>query len=151
MLLSRVAWGCAFWITWLSYFFSFIFMQLFSGYFLALSARRSRLTFAISPPQDSVNALYTKCLQCLLRDSRLVGSARSVCPTRLSVEGLLWWIVGLNGGHVVFVFQKVLAKQELQMALLKQAVEVRSASFSSSSRHRWPPISHKYLWTSLDF
>ncbi|KAJ8343369.1 hypothetical protein SKAU_G00306980 [Synaphobranchus kaupii] len=39
---------------------------------------------------DSVNALYTKCLQCLLRDSRL----------------------------------KVLAKQELQMALLKQAVEM---------------------------
>uniref|UniRef100_A0A3P9A9C1 VPS9 domain-containing protein n=1 Tax=Esox lucius TaxID=8010 RepID=A0A3P9A9C1_ESOLU len=39
---------------------------------------------------DSVNALYTKCLQCLLRDSRL----------------------------------KVLAKQELQMTLLKQAVEM---------------------------
>ncbi|KAG9341997.1 hypothetical protein JZ751_018315 [Albula glossodonta] len=39
---------------------------------------------------DSVNALYTKCLQCLLRDSRL----------------------------------KLLAKQELQMALLKQAVEM---------------------------
>nr|XP_046249206.1 ankyrin repeat domain-containing protein 27 isoform X2 [Scatophagus argus] len=39
---------------------------------------------------DSVNGLYTKCLQCLLRDSRL----------------------------------KVLAKQELQMSLLKQAVEM---------------------------
>ncbi|XP_018619272.1 ankyrin repeat domain-containing protein 27-like isoform X2 [Scleropages formosus] len=39
---------------------------------------------------DSVNALYTKCLQCLLRDSRL----------------------------------KVLAKQEWQMSLLKQAVEM---------------------------
>ncbi|XP_020336752.1 ankyrin repeat domain-containing protein 27 isoform X3 [Oncorhynchus kisutch] len=39
---------------------------------------------------DSVNALYTKCLQCLLRDSSL----------------------------------KVLAKQELQMTLLKQAVEM---------------------------
>ncbi|XP_046889460.1 ankyrin repeat domain-containing protein 27 [Hypomesus transpacificus] len=39
---------------------------------------------------DSVNALYTKCLQCLLRDSRL----------------------------------KLLAKQELQMTLLKQAVEM---------------------------
>ncbi|XP_023646129.1 ankyrin repeat domain-containing protein 27 isoform X2 [Paramormyrops kingsleyae] len=39
---------------------------------------------------DSVNALYTKCLQCLLRDSRL----------------------------------KVLAKQEWQMCLLKQAVEM---------------------------
>ncbi|XP_029992265.1 ankyrin repeat domain-containing protein 27 isoform X2 [Sphaeramia orbicularis] len=39
---------------------------------------------------DSVNGLYTKCLQCLLRDSRL----------------------------------KVLAKQELQMTLLKQAVEM---------------------------
>ncbi|KAM9754460.1 ankyrin repeat domain-containing protein 27 isoform 2-T2 [Menidia menidia] len=39
---------------------------------------------------DSVNGLYTKCLQCLLRDSRL----------------------------------KLLAKQELQMTLLKQAVEV---------------------------
>ncbi|KAL0968593.1 hypothetical protein UPYG_G00268960 [Umbra pygmaea] len=39
---------------------------------------------------DSVNALYTKCLQCLLRDSRL----------------------------------KVLAKQELQMSQLKQAVEM---------------------------
>ncbi|CAB1322820.1 unnamed protein product [Coregonus sp. 'balchen'] len=39
---------------------------------------------------DSVNALYTKCLQCLLRDSHL----------------------------------KVLAKQELQMTLLKQAVEM---------------------------
>ncbi|KAJ8002843.1 hypothetical protein DPEC_G00163180 [Dallia pectoralis] len=39
---------------------------------------------------DSVNALYTKCLQCLLRDSRL----------------------------------KVLAKQDLQMSLLKQAVEM---------------------------
>ncbi|XP_062402897.1 ankyrin repeat domain-containing protein 27 [Sardina pilchardus] len=39
---------------------------------------------------DSVNALYTKCLQCLLRDSRL----------------------------------KMLAKQELQMTLLKQAVEM---------------------------
>ncbi|XP_066570143.1 ankyrin repeat domain-containing protein 27 isoform X2 [Amia ocellicauda] len=39
---------------------------------------------------DSVNALYTKCLQCLLRDSRL----------------------------------KVLAKQDLQMTLLKQAVEM---------------------------
>ncbi|XP_040894346.1 ankyrin repeat domain-containing protein 27 isoform X2 [Toxotes jaculatrix] len=39
---------------------------------------------------DSVNGLYTKCLQCLLRDSRL----------------------------------KLLAKQELQMALLKQAVEI---------------------------
>ncbi|KAG8012435.1 Ankyrin repeat domain-containing protein 27, partial [Nibea albiflora] len=40
--------------------------------------------------QDSVNGLYTKCLQCLLRDSRL----------------------------------KLLAKQELQMTLLKQAVEM---------------------------
>ncbi|XP_037622212.1 ankyrin repeat domain-containing protein 27 isoform X3 [Sebastes umbrosus] len=39
---------------------------------------------------DSVNGLYTKCLQCLLRDSRL----------------------------------KLLAKQELQMTLLKQAVEM---------------------------
>ncbi|XP_008300988.1 ankyrin repeat domain-containing protein 27 isoform X2 [Stegastes partitus] len=39
---------------------------------------------------DSVNSLYTKCLQCLLRDSRL----------------------------------KLLAKQELQMTLLKQAVEI---------------------------
>ncbi|CDQ60660.1 unnamed protein product [Oncorhynchus mykiss] len=39
---------------------------------------------------DSVNALYTKCLQCLLRDSSL----------------------------------KVLAKQELQMTLLKQSVEM---------------------------
>uniref|UniRef100_A0A4W4GMX9 VPS9 domain-containing protein n=1 Tax=Electrophorus electricus TaxID=8005 RepID=A0A4W4GMX9_ELEEL len=39
---------------------------------------------------DSVHAVYTKCLQCLLRDSRL----------------------------------KVLAKQELQMTLLKQAVEM---------------------------
>ncbi|XP_035800918.2 ankyrin repeat domain-containing protein 27 isoform X1 [Amphiprion ocellaris] len=39
---------------------------------------------------DSVNSLYTKCLQCLLRDSRL----------------------------------KLLAKQELQMTLLKQAVEM---------------------------
>ncbi|XP_071316548.1 ankyrin repeat domain-containing protein 27 [Trachinotus anak] len=39
---------------------------------------------------DSVNGLYTKCLQCLLRDSRL----------------------------------KILAKQELQMTLLKQAVEM---------------------------
>uniref|UniRef100_A0AAY4D3U4 VPS9 domain-containing protein n=1 Tax=Denticeps clupeoides TaxID=299321 RepID=A0AAY4D3U4_9TELE len=39
---------------------------------------------------DSVQALYTRCLQCLLRDSRL----------------------------------KVLAKQELQMTLLKQAVEM---------------------------
>ncbi|KAM9502390.1 ankyrin repeat domain-containing protein 27-like isoform 4-T4 [Salvelinus alpinus] len=39
---------------------------------------------------DSVNALYTKCLQCLLRDSSL----------------------------------KVLAKQDLQMTLLKQAVEM---------------------------
>uniref|UniRef100_A0A673WAV5 Ankyrin repeat domain 27 n=1 Tax=Salmo trutta TaxID=8032 RepID=A0A673WAV5_SALTR len=39
---------------------------------------------------DSVNALYTKCLQCLLRDSSLV----------------------------------MLAKQELQMTLLKQAVEM---------------------------
>ncbi|XP_069037319.1 ankyrin repeat domain-containing protein 27 isoform X2 [Lepisosteus oculatus] len=39
---------------------------------------------------DSVNALYTRCLQCLLRDSRL----------------------------------KVLSKQELQMTLLKQAVEM---------------------------
>ncbi|XP_026221376.1 ankyrin repeat domain-containing protein 27 [Anabas testudineus] len=39
---------------------------------------------------DSVNGLYTKCLQCLLRDSRL----------------------------------KLLAKQELQMTLLKQAVEI---------------------------
>ncbi|KAM9375993.1 ankyrin repeat domain-containing protein 27 [Pholidichthys leucotaenia] len=39
---------------------------------------------------DSVNSLYTKCLQCLLRDSRL----------------------------------KLLAKQELHMALLKQAVEI---------------------------
>ncbi|XP_070686977.1 ankyrin repeat domain-containing protein 27 [Pempheris klunzingeri] len=39
---------------------------------------------------DSVNGLYTRCLQCLLRDSRL----------------------------------KVLAKQELQMTLLKQAVEI---------------------------
>ncbi|XP_067091480.1 ankyrin repeat domain-containing protein 27 [Osmerus mordax] len=39
---------------------------------------------------DSVNALYTKCVQCLLRDSRL----------------------------------KLLAKQELQMTLLKQAVEM---------------------------
>lgn len=39
---------------------------------------------------DSVNNLYTKCLQCLLRDSRL----------------------------------KLLAKQELQMTLLKQAVEM---------------------------
>ncbi|XP_059190877.1 ankyrin repeat domain-containing protein 27 [Centropristis striata] len=39
---------------------------------------------------DSVNGLYTKCLQCLLRDSRL----------------------------------KLLAKQEIQMALLKQAVEM---------------------------
>uniref|UniRef100_A0A8C9W2I0 Ankyrin repeat domain 27 n=1 Tax=Scleropages formosus TaxID=113540 RepID=A0A8C9W2I0_SCLFO len=43
---------------------------------------------------DSVNALYTKCLQCLLRDSRL----------------------------------KVLAKQEWQMSLLKQAVEVRGCA-----------------------
>ncbi|KAM4573022.1 ankyrin repeat domain-containing protein 27 isoform 2-T2 [Odontesthes bonariensis] len=39
---------------------------------------------------DSVNGLYTKCLQCLLRDSRL----------------------------------KLLAKQELQMTVLKQAVEM---------------------------
>lgn len=39
---------------------------------------------------DSVNGLYTKCLQCLLRDSRL----------------------------------KLLAKQEVQMTLLKQAVEI---------------------------
>ncbi|XP_029288904.1 ankyrin repeat domain-containing protein 27 isoform X2 [Cottoperca gobio] len=39
---------------------------------------------------DSVNGLYTKCLQCLLRDSRL----------------------------------KLLAKQQLQMTLLKQAVEM---------------------------
>uniref|UniRef100_A0A8C8H9Y3 VPS9 domain-containing protein n=1 Tax=Oncorhynchus tshawytscha TaxID=74940 RepID=A0A8C8H9Y3_ONCTS len=39
---------------------------------------------------DSVNSLYTKCLQCLLRDSRL----------------------------------KLLVKQELQMTLLKQAVEM---------------------------
>ncbi|XP_044050541.1 ankyrin repeat domain-containing protein 27-like isoform X2 [Siniperca chuatsi] len=39
---------------------------------------------------DSVNGLYTKCLQCLLRDSRL----------------------------------KLLAKQDLQMTLLKQAVEM---------------------------
>ncbi|XP_041077280.1 ankyrin repeat domain-containing protein 27-like isoform X2 [Polyodon spathula] len=39
---------------------------------------------------DLVNALYTKCLQCLLRDSRL----------------------------------KVLAKQELQMNLIKQSVEI---------------------------
>ncbi|KAF3706070.1 Ankyrin repeat domain-containing protein 27 VPS9 domain-containing protein [Channa argus] len=39
---------------------------------------------------DSVNGLFTKCLQCLLRDSRL----------------------------------KLLAKQELQMTLLKQAVEI---------------------------
>lgn len=39
---------------------------------------------------DSVNGLYTKCLQCLLRDSRL----------------------------------KLLAKQEVQMTLLKQAVEM---------------------------
>ncbi|KAK5866823.1 hypothetical protein PBY51_011367 [Eleginops maclovinus] len=39
---------------------------------------------------DSVNGLYTKCLQCLLRDSRL----------------------------------RLLAKQELQMTLLKQAVEM---------------------------
>ncbi|XP_013889205.1 ankyrin repeat domain-containing protein 27 [Austrofundulus limnaeus] len=39
---------------------------------------------------DSVNGLYTKCLQCLLRDSRL----------------------------------KLMAKQELQMTLLKQAVEI---------------------------
>ncbi|KAM3870209.1 ankyrin repeat domain-containing protein 27 [Diretmus argenteus] len=39
---------------------------------------------------DSVNGLYTKCLQCLLRDSRL----------------------------------KLLAKQEVQMILLKQAVEM---------------------------
>ncbi|RVE71447.1 hypothetical protein OJAV_G00051770 [Oryzias javanicus] len=39
---------------------------------------------------DSVNGLYAKCLQCLLRDSRL----------------------------------KLLAKQELQMTLLKQAVEI---------------------------
>ncbi|XP_026166369.1 ankyrin repeat domain-containing protein 27 isoform X2 [Mastacembelus armatus] len=39
---------------------------------------------------DSVNSLYTKCLQCLLKDSRL----------------------------------KLLAKQELQMSLLKQAVEI---------------------------
>nr|XP_040018208.1 ankyrin repeat domain-containing protein 27 [Gasterosteus aculeatus aculeatus] len=39
---------------------------------------------------DSVNGLYTKCLQCLLRDSRL----------------------------------KLLAKQEVQMSLLKQAVEM---------------------------
>lgn len=39
---------------------------------------------------DTVNGLYTKCLQCLLRDSRL----------------------------------KLLAKQEVQMTLLKQAVEI---------------------------
>uniref|UniRef100_A0A3Q3A380 Ankyrin repeat domain 27 (VPS9 domain) n=1 Tax=Kryptolebias marmoratus TaxID=37003 RepID=A0A3Q3A380_KRYMA len=39
---------------------------------------------------DSVNGLYTKCLQCLLRDSRL----------------------------------KLVARQELQMTLLKQAVEI---------------------------
>lgn len=30
-------------------------------------------TVLLSLTQDSVNALYTKCLQCLLRDARLVS------------------------------------------------------------------------------
>ncbi|KAM7233607.1 hypothetical protein CapIbe_015743 [Capra ibex] len=62
---------------------------------------------------DSVNALYTKCLQQLLRDSHLVSSMackRETCQKEKDKY------------HAMSL--KVLAKQEAQMNLMKQAVEM---------------------------
>nr|XP_042087866.1 ankyrin repeat domain-containing protein 27 isoform X2 [Ovis aries] len=62
---------------------------------------------------DSVNALYTKCLQQLLRDSHLVSSMACKRETCQKEKGKY---------HAMSL--KVLAKQEAQMNLMKQAVEM---------------------------
>ncbi|CAG01081.1 unnamed protein product, partial [Tetraodon nigroviridis] len=71
--------------------------------------------------EDSVHALYTRCLQCLLRESRLAAGRSSASDqrssTRLHLLGADW---GVFPSPCV---QKLLVKEELQMNLLKQAVE----------------------------
>lgn len=84
--------------------------------------------------QDSVNALYTKCLQCLLRDSRLVSRTWKHKVSCINIFGqfsdqllsvLLYFFCADWGVCCFFFVQKLLAKEELQMNLLKQAVEVK--------------------------
>lgn len=79
--------------------------------------------------QDSVNALYTKCLQQLLRDSHLVSS-RTCKRENCSVPTYQSRLFNCS----FLVLQKVLAKQEAQMNLMKQAVEVRG---QGSGGERW--------------